>query len=140
MAVRTSQGAVELIIKVDSDITDFTPFIAAANRIVTLACTGNDQGYSVAHLTDIETWLAAHFVAIRDMRPADEKIGASAITCQGKTDMYLESTLYGQQAMLLDVEGGLAALNQKMKKGAPLAIGATWLGTDLDETEADDGT
>jgi hypothetical protein len=64
-------------------------------------------------LIDIELWLSAHFVAIRDPRAESERIGDYSVNFQGKTDMGLNATTYGQQAIALDYTGTLASLNLK---------------------------
>jgi hypothetical protein len=64
-------------------------------------------------LIDIELWLSAHFVAIRDPRSKSESIGDYSTTYQGNTDMGLNATTYGQQALALDYTGTLAAMGLK---------------------------
>ncbi len=125
---RTDATAVGGIIEVDATI-DVTPFIEAANALVTDVC--GDSGYSDDRLELIERWLSAHFYAVRDIRPASETAGAVSQSFQFSVGRYLEVTMYGQQAMLLDVEGGLADLNARMKKGVrfpPITVG--WAGTE----------
>ena len=70
MAVRVTDADVEALVDVDSSI-GLTPFIAAANELVTELCT--DSGYTDARLTMIEAWLAAHFYMLRDQAVAQEK-------------------------------------------------------------------
>jgi len=113
---RTTAPEVQAIIETDDTIT-LTPFIAAANSIVTRVCAIEDYGYDEETLTLIETWLAAHFYAVRDLRVASEGVGPVSEAKQYKLGLNLQSTMYGQQAMLLDTEGGLAALNKSMEDG-----------------------
>lgn len=131
---RTSEVAVRAIIEVDETITDLSPFIEAANQLVTDCC--GDAGYTDAKLELVERWLAAHFYAVRDPRRAGENVGAGVgEDFQYKVDLNLSVTTYGQQAMLLDTAGGLAALNGRIKRGVGvLTPSMTWLGAeDWDE-------
>ena len=139
MAVRTTDALVGGIIEVDSSIT-LTPFISAANSIVTQCCTDLDTDYSAAQLVIIETWLTAHFYTVRDMRAEMEKAGPVSEKFQSKVDLGFSTSHYGQMAMLLDYYGGLSALNEKMKKGGGRAPVVSWLGKSETETiaEADD--
>ena len=95
---------------IDTDLTDeqITPFLAAANTMVTDLLLG--ENYSVTTLGEIERWLAAHFVAVRDPQVTSEKIGDVQAAYEGKTGMGLKSTRYGQQAMVLDHHGILARM------------------------------
>ena len=129
MTVRTSQAEVEKIIDVDDEgLTDFDPFITAANSLVTEVCV--PKGYTEARLTLIETWLAAHFVAVRNPRTASEGAGGVSTSFEGQTGFGFAGTKYGQMAMRLDTLGGLAALDQQAQKGA-IKPTMSWLGSEL---------
>jgi hypothetical protein len=134
---RTSDALVEDIIEVDSDIS-LTPFITVANSMVTQFCVDDDATNSAAQLILIETWLSAHFYCIRDKRAEQEKADVVSAKYQGKTDMYLDSSDYGQTAMQLDYTNGLSAMNKALKNGstAVRAMGAvTWVGTDEEDLD-----
>jgi hypothetical protein len=131
MAPRATDTEVRKIIDVSRDVDDTTPFIMAANSLVNAKCTSS--GYSEDLLTVIENWLAAHFLAMRDPRLSSESAGISA-SYQNRIDMFLALSHYGQQAMLLDYEGNLSALNKKIGRGKA-SIGASWLGTELKDKE-----
>lgn len=79
----------------------------------------------------IERWLSAHGYAHGDQLYQQKQTGRASSTFQGKTGMYLESTQYGQMAMMLDTTGALAEMNADAKKGKPRA-GLLWLGSDHD--------
>jgi len=128
---RTSVTAVDLIIEVDSSISR-TPFIEAANALVT-ECCGDSANYTAAHLELIERWLSAHLYTVRDMRAESEKAGPVSEKKQSKVDLGFDSSHYGQTAMRLDWEGGLAALNNRIKKGQRQVAAVTWLGTEEDD-------
>lgn len=108
-------------------IRDLSPFIAAAEELVNELCV--PAAYTSQRLVIIETWLAAHFVAIRDPRyQSESNMGASA-SVQGQVGMNLALTTYGQQAMLLDTKGGLAYLDKHVTQGKRPHVGITYLGT-----------
>jgi hypothetical protein len=131
--MRTTADAVKGIIETDDDtFPNLAPFIEAANQLVTDCCLSS--GYSAAKLERIERWLAAHFYAIEDPRITQEITGPIQASFGTKLDLGFDVTTYGQQAMRLDTDGNLAALNNSMKTvkkilpAAGIVIGATYLG------------
>lgn len=108
---RVTSDEVKKIIDIDSSITDLSPFITIANLLVTDKLAGSGQSEDL--LKEIERWLAAHFVAIRDPRAKSESIGGISITYAGNTGEGFRSTLYGQTALSLDTTGILAKLGSK---------------------------
>ncbi len=66
-------------------------------------------------LHDIELWLSAHFVAVREPRAMSERIGNEyQVSYQlNSNGMGLEATTYGQQALALDYTGTLKALGKQ---------------------------
>jgi hypothetical protein len=127
MAVRTTAALVAAIIEVDPSI-DLDPFIFTASELVTEVCA--IAGYTVERLELIERWLSAHFYAIRDPRTTNEKAGSVGASYESKVDLNLALTRYGQQAMLLDTQGGLAALNKSLAGGGGRIVASVaWLGT-----------
>lgn len=123
---RTTPVQVSSVIETDGGI-DLAPFISTANELVTECC--GDVGYTETRLELIERWLTAHFYAIRDPRAQSEKAGSVAASYAMKVDMHLQATQYGQQALTLDTNGGLAALNQRALKGKLAQASVKWLGT-----------
>ena len=126
---RTTDALVEGIIEVDDSIT-LTPFISAANMLVTQCCTDLSTDYTADQLIVIETWLAAHFYTVRDMRAESEKAGSVSEKFQSKVGLGFSTSHYGQMAMTLDFYGGLAALNENIKNGSSKSVSVTWLGTE----------
>ena len=106
---RVTSDEVKEIIEVSSEVTDLTPFITAANLMVTDYLDGV---HSDELLKEIERWLAAHFVSIRDNRRASEKADDVAESYQYKLGLGLESSMYGQQAMRMDSSGKLTTANK----------------------------
>ena len=129
MAVRTTSAAVQGIIEVDAAIS-LTPFIEAANALVTQCCTDLDTDYTDTTLELIERWLSAHVYTVRDMRAEAEKAGTVSEKKQSKVDLGFNTSHYGQMAMRLDWQGGLAKLNEQILKGQVTAIGLSYLGTE----------
>jgi hypothetical protein len=132
MAFRTTDDLVEAIIEVDSSIV-LTPFIAAANAIVTQCCSNLSVNYSTEELQQIETWLSAHMYTVRDGRAFREKAGSVSEELQSKVALGFSTSHYGQTAMRLDYYGGLAALDASILRGRTKAPSVTWLGKTRDE-------
>ena len=109
MSVRTTTEKVLEIL--DTDITDCTPFIVAANLIVDEQLS--EEGLSEALLTEIERWLAAHLACAKDPYIKAQKLGDASATYSGDFGKGLESTPYGQQVSLLDPTGSLARMGAK---------------------------
>ena len=124
---RTTQSAVEEIIE-NATSFSLTPFIEAANHIITKVCTSTS--YDATDLELIERWLSAHFFAIYEARPTEERAGSVSAVYQSKVDLGFDVTHYGQMAMRLAYEGELANLNEQSKKGGKIIVGATWGGTE----------
>jgi hypothetical protein len=114
MAIRTDEDAVKGIIEVDDSI-DLTPFIEVANNVVDQVCLASS--YSNATLELIERWLAAHFYATRDPRTNQESVKGIIEQFEGTTKVGLNNTRYGQQALLIDTAGNLAALDDVASSG-----------------------
>jgi hypothetical protein len=130
---RTTSEAVALIIEVDENIS-LTSFIEAANALVTEVCSAVTS-YDTTRLELIERWLSAHFYAIRDSRPTNERAGSVGASYQSKVDLGFDVTHYGQMAMRLDTAGGLAQLNAESKLGGARTASVTWVGKDTTNRE-----
>lgn len=132
---RTTRDEIAAIIELDAGIVPddaaMLPFITIANELVTECCTGTKgptTAYSGERLALIECWLAAHLYTNRDPRVSNEGAGPVSAGYQGPVAIGFDSSLYGQTAMRLDTNGGLALLNENTKKGRP-RVGGYWLGT-----------
>lgn len=106
MATRVTENEVKQVINTELTASEVTPFVRTANVIVNEVLA--DEGYSDDRLREIELYLAAHFIAVREGRPASQKIGEAQITYHGKSALGLQHTPQGQQVMLLDDHGRLA--------------------------------
>lgn len=108
-----------MLIEVDAD-DDLTPFIETANVLVTKICGVND-GNGVPYYTDsvlelIERWLSAHFYAVYRPRAEVEGVDNVIEHIETKLDIGFNVTRYGQQAMRIDYNGFLAAVNNAANK------------------------
>jgi hypothetical protein len=130
--VRVTPAEVATIIPVEASV-DVTPYIEAASLIVSDVCSNSD--YSDAKLKMIELWLSAHFYAVREPTAAAERAGSVGATYDSKVDLAFCLTRYGQQALLLDTEGYLAALQRQAIEGRrTVSASANWLGKDIEKT------
>ena len=132
MAVRTTDAKVKEIIDVDDSVS-LTPFIAISNQLVTEVCGGTDTIHTEERLTIIETWLAAHFYAIRDNRLSAESLDFMEYRSefQFKVGYDLRNTMYGQQVLIMDTSGGFAGLNNQATSGRVVGT-INWLGTEYE--------
>ena len=127
--VRTTPEEVAGIIEVDASIP-LTPFIMVASAMVDYHCGA--AGLTEGNLLLVETWLAAHFYALRDRRVKSESAGPVSETKDDiKIDLALNQTVYGQTAMMLDTSGSLSAWNDAIVDGNAGGVGKgiVWLGT-----------
>jgi hypothetical protein len=96
------------------------PFIQTANHIV-----NTNLGGLLAETTlkQIELWLAAHLACMMDPRESRVKAGEAEATFEGKTDMGLNFTRYGQMVKLLDTTGRLSTLGLQRARISAVARG-----------------
>lgn len=122
MANRTSAEEVRQIIATALTDVEIGAYIAGANNLVTQVL-GDDASISNGLKVEIERWLTAHFMACtRDQQLAEAGAGTAKAKFQGKTDMGLDATFYGQQVKVLDVTGKLVALEDKKVRAFLYAI------------------
>lgn len=128
MSVRTNPDLVKSVLLADYDSVghpSLLPFITAANRLVTrvsTCATNKNMSLSTGLLTDIETWLAAHFYVMSDRAFSEEKSLSASGKYQGQTGKGLEASSYGQTAMILDYSGCLSAIDKNK------IVSVKWLG------------
>lgn len=87
-----------------------TPFIDTANALINETLL--DQGFSEAYLTQIEKYLSAHFVSLRERQLKGEKLGDASNTYGGEFGKGLRFSQYGQQVLILDTSGTLEDLGK----------------------------
>ena len=122
---RVTASAVKKLIDtdtLDADVTDV--FIPMAELITNDVLA--DKDLSEARLTEIERWLAAHYIAasIDPQTQASSISGAVGDTFEGVTGTGLAFTRYGTQAIALDTSGTLLLISQG--KGIKAASGKAW--------------
>lgn len=113
MANRVTGTEVKTIITTQKTADQVESFITPANLIVTGQLGSLSLGDAL--MKEIEKWLSAHFVAIDDSsaRVEQKKVGDASTKYEGKTDMGLKFTRYGQQVMMLDTSGTLSNLGKR---------------------------
>jgi len=104
MATRADATDIIAITGTSRDSTQIEPYISAANSLVDELLL--DQGYSDAILKQIEIWLAAHFLAIRDPQIASEQTNNKNVSYLGLVGLEgLKQTRFGTQVMMFDYKG-----------------------------------
>lgn len=96
---------------------DLTTFITTADTFVNQFLS--DKGLTGDLLTQIELYLAAHFVALTEEKGSltGDKLGDASSNLGGsKFGQGLLSTRYGQQAILFDISGTLAGMAEPRKQ------------------------
>lgn len=129
---RCSAAEVKAILSFTPSKSDLQPYINAAEELVTELC--GSLSYTANRLKQIETWLSAHFLAVSDSAYAEsqialEDIGEQQTQYQRLNPGKFGSTVYGQQAMMLDTLGGLAYIANHPSQGKRAKVGITYLGT-----------
>ena len=108
------------------DAEDVTPFLTAANLLVTQQL--GSEGLGDALLKEIERWVAAHFVAAKEKQVKSETIGGVSQSYQtGSAPAGLGTTVYGERALMLDPTSRLAQMGLRR-----VAFGAVDYGTIYD--------
>ena len=112
---RVTGDEVKEIISTTLTAAQVTPFITAANIVVTAQLASTDL--ASATLKEIERWFAAHLVYIRDPKLKQEKIGDATDTMAlGTLGEGLKFTPYGQVVLTLDTTGNMANLGKRQSK------------------------
>ena len=140
MAARTTASAVAAILLGQYDTEgrpDLDPFISTATALVDwLAGKDTDGDLSATMLERIEAFLSAHFYAHADQLFQSKATGGASGAFQGQTAMWLNSTQYGQTAMVLDVTGNLASQVKAMADGGKPQASMEWLGKPLGDQQS----
>ena len=128
MAVRVTEPEVAALIETDSTLS-LAPFIATATALTDYVSSKDSNGLlTTALLLEIEKYLAAHFYEHRDSQYIEKKTGDASAVFQGEFGMRLDSSKWGQTALMLDVSGTLAALNKNRSKAK-----GSWVGKKASE-------
>lgn len=110
---RVTAADVQEILDTTLEASVINAFINTANTFIEVNLSSANLGEAM--LTEIEKWLAAHFLSLRDRRVKSENIaGEYSVTYEvGNLGKGLMSTTYGQTAVALDTSGTLGSLNMK---------------------------
>lgn len=115
--LRVTPTEVRQIFETDLADVEITAGITLANQMITALDLAGTGSLSTATLKQIELLLSAHFCSLKDPRVQRERVGQDfQATYQGKTDMGLNATFYGQQAIVLDYSGTLATYASGLKR------------------------
>jgi hypothetical protein len=115
MAVRVTEADVREIIDTTLGTGEIDPFIITANMLVNGYLGSSSLDETV--LTEIEKYMSAHVLSVKDQRVSAEKIDVLSFTYTGTFGEGLKNTQYGQMTILLDTTGTLGKLAQKGFKG-----------------------
>ena len=114
MATRTTPTEVKEIYPTDMLDAAVQKYIDVANLIVTANVT---CGLAAATLEEIERWITAHLIAsTQERQTKSERLGEAEVVYSGEYGPGLQSTTYGQTAMMLDTCGGLSSMGKKAIK------------------------
>lgn len=111
MAVRVNAAEVKEIINTNLSDVIVSSSIDIASRLVDDVVAGN--GPAADRLPDIELYLSAHLIALRDQDEGmtiEQDVGDAKAKYSGRYWMGLNLTRYGQMAIVLDTSGRLAGL------------------------------
>lgn len=115
MPLRTSSTAVQEVLGRNYDgKTPLSGFLTNANVVVNAVvrcATAKGATLLDEQLERIECLLACHYYQRADPGFSSKQTGRSGATFHGQTGMMLQSTMYGQDALGLDVTGCLASFN-----------------------------
>lgn len=126
MARTTAEAVQTLLGEAYQTAYPVTSVITTANLVVTKNCT--DTAFTTDELEIIERYVAAHLYCISHPRATQEKAGSVSENKQHVEGLGFNATEFGQQALLLDWSGALAALNTSAGKGLRRSVSLTWAG------------
>jgi hypothetical protein len=123
--IRTTPNLVQGVLRAGVDgtnwdgQTDLQQFINIANpivsRVVRDAARYKEISITWEEQCNICTLLAAHLYIMTDRTYKSRGQGGSSASFDGNTDMYLESSLYGQGACLADPSGCLRNIGKQQR-------------------------
>lgn len=98
---------------IDTDLIDarVNAYINSANILVNEVLV--NEGLSDALLTEIERWLAAHYITCNERQAIQQVAGPAEQRFSDVFGKHLLSSTFGQTAAQLDTTGKLAKLGQK---------------------------
>jgi hypothetical protein len=121
MAVRVSIDEVKNVIATALGDSDIGALIITANAIVDGRLL--DKELTEAMLKQIEQYVAAHLIALRD--PREKSVSSDGVSVSydtGKAGEGLSATTWGQMAIMLDTSGTLAEQGMGAKPRVQLRV------------------
>lgn len=107
MALRTDLNSVKAIIDTALEDDELRKLMTQANVIVTRQL--GSEGLTNGVLTDIETWMTAHFIALGKERQLEEEhVGDIELHYKKNPDGFFQQTTFGQMVLFLDSSGALS--------------------------------
>jgi len=106
--MRTTEEDVLDIMDTPLTTAQITPFLTAANAIVTDRLASAAPALSTTILAEIEKQLAAHLASVRSKFAIREKMGEADATYGYQGGEGLKATPYGEMVLLLDTTGTMA--------------------------------
>lgn len=133
MALRTTKKAVRDILLEQYALCEESglgTFLRTANTLVNWLENTCDTAHinSAEGLADIEMYLAAHFYGVSERLLTSKSQGGASGSFQGQTGKYYEATIFGQQAIGLDLSGCLAKLQSELVSGKKAVVQFGWGG------------
>ena len=116
MASVTSVSVAEVKQIINTSLTDAEVLAAVSTAQAIINSQLASSGLTGQHLREIIRWLSAHFVAVRDQDEGmvmEQRIGDTAVRYGGRLGEGLKLTRYGQQVLILDTTGTLAAFGRQ---------------------------
>lgn len=124
MAIRTTVEKIQDVITTNPGISLDQSMATATALVDHIVSKDTGSILNDALLVEIETYLAAHFYALRDPQYMSQSRGkASAQFMLGEVGSGLKATVWGAQAIALDLTGVLGSISNGKKK-----LKLTWLG------------
>ena len=127
MSRTTPEAVQQILAPLNYDgTTDLQPFVDTATVFVDLVITcAANKGITLttAQLERIEAYLSAHFYGHSDQFYQSRSTQGASGSFQGRTDLGLQGSQYGQTAVRLDTSGCLNGID----KGGRASL--KWLGT-----------
>lgn len=126
MSNRVTGSQVKEIVNTSLTADQVTPFVTSANMVVTGKCSSY---YTEAEMAEIEKWLAAHLVSVRDpSRSAvveqDADGPSQKYQLTARSPVGLATTPYGQQVLVMDYLGKLTDLGVTRTVASLTSVGA----------------
>lgn len=126
MAARVTIAEVETIIATVLPDDNITACITSANILVDSYLL--DKELTDAQLKNVELWLSAHYVSVQQGLIIKNQLGSQGAAnsleefAKPKLGMGLDSTQWGQNAMMFDPSGTLSSIKFGIKKAELIAI------------------